>query len=133
MVMQSQSKLLRARDGFLLIELLVALVLLAVFTYIIAHYQSISIQTGYEAVQRWKAVNVASSFLAKATVDPTLWQKKTFQEEGYEVTWQDVPMKISMPSVFKNRKKNSYSMLTVTWQGYDKKNYSYHCSGGVST
>jgi Tfp pilus assembly protein PilV len=133
MVMQSQSKKLQAQSGFLLIELLVALLLLAVFTYIIAYYQSMSIQTGYEAIQRWKAVNVVSSFLAKATVDQALLQKKTYEEDGYVVTWEKMPMKISLPSCFTTFKKNSYLNVTVTWSGYYNKQYSYQCIGGVSS
>lgn len=133
MVMQSQSKKPQVQDGFLLIELSVALLLLAVFTYIIAHYQSMSIQTGYEALQRWKAVNVVSSLLAKASVDPTLFQKKSYEEEEYVVTWKQVPCKIDMPRFLKNPKKNAYVAFTVTWNGIDKKRYSYQCIGGVSS
>lgn len=131
MAMQSQSKIFQARKGFLLIELMVALLLVSVFTYIIAYYQSMSIQTGYEAIERWKAANALSSFFAQATVDPTILQKTITQEDGYSFSCERLPIKVAMPPVLKKQKKISYYNVTVTWDGYAKKKYSYQCVGGV--
>jgi len=133
MAMQSQSKKILNKQGFLLIELLVALLLIAVFTYIIACYQSISIQTGHEAIMRWQAVNMISSFLAKATVDATLLKKKNYEEDGYVISWQKISNNMPRPHFLEKNKNFSYFALNIVWDGYDKKKHSYHCVAGLNT
>ena len=130
MTMQSQLKSALQRPGFMIIELLVTILVLAVFTFIIACYQSMSIRASYEAIERWKAVNAVRTFLVKASCDRTLFTKKNIKEDTYAITCTIVPLAINAPAQFARANKNSFFEVVASWKGYNKQ-CTYSCIAGV--
>lgn len=130
MTMQSQLKSALQRPGFMIIELLVTILILSVFTFIIACYQSMSIRASYEAIERWKAVNAVRTFLVKAACDHALLTKKNVKEDTYDITCTRVPFTVKTPAQFINTKKNSFFEVVASWKGYNKQ-CTYSCIAGV--
>ncbi len=130
MAMRSQLKRSLQRSGFMIIELLVTILILSVFTFIIACYQSMSIRASYEAIERWKAVNAVHTFLVKASCDRSLLTKTTIQEDSYNITCARLSLALEGPAQFTNAKKHSFYEVAASWKGYHKQ-CTYSCVAGV--
>ena len=130
--MQSQLKSVVQQDGFMVIEVLVTILVLSVFTFIIACYQSMSIRASHDAIARWKAVNAVHSFLVKASIDPSLLAQKNGKEDEYAISCTPLSLPIYGPSEFNVSQKNSFFKVTASWQGSRQKN-SFACIAGVMT
>lgn len=130
MTMQSQLKSVLQRSGFMVIELLVTILILSVFTFIIACYQSMSIKASYEAIERWKAVNAVHTFLVKASCDRSLLTKKNSQEDSYAITCTRLSLAIEGPVQFTNAKKHSFYEIATSWKAYHKQ-CTYSCIAGI--
>jgi hypothetical protein len=127
-----ESKSALFHEGFLLIEVMVSLILFVFFIHLMYRYETLILETKYEALKRYEALNILHSFLAKATKKPSLLQEKNYADHGCTLTWtvEDFPFK-------KTDILNSLSSKTrclriyAQWQGWNKKNRTASITTGL--
>lgn len=113
------------QNGFLLIELMIALIVLIFFMHLMFCYQTMSIVTGYEAIKRFEMINGVNSFLARASLDPTLFDQMNYCYKDCTLTWKHSDIPIENKILLKNMPSSIHSLsLKVTWLGWNKKQNS---------
>ena len=120
------------RQGFLLIELMVGLLVLLLSIMLLCSYQGLIIVTQYNFLKRWQAVNELHSFLAKVTFDSSLLKKKDYNRNDVTITWSLDSYQIKKQHDFKLLKKPVHLVLyTVEWKGWGNKKEILKGSSGV--
>lgn len=131
---QIYQKNMLKQQGFLLLELMVALTLLMFFMYLMYHYQGMNIKTYSASLHTYQAANHIHSFLVQARFDPLLLKKKSYRKDGYTLTWQkhEFPFK---KTKFLQDISSSIQCLVVQaqWTGWDKKNYTMSVTSGIAS
>lgn len=121
------------REGFLLIELMISLIVVIFFSYMLYCYLSILIATNYETLKRYEATHLIQSFLAQAIFDPTLLQQKNiYSKDGITLRWDFDAISIDLPAFLKNTINNTkYVTVYAEWMGPYKKKQSLAIKSGV--
>lgn len=109
--------------GFLLIELLVSLLLMALFMFVIAGYQNLIIRWMHEARARITAVNHVSSFLEIAAVNSAVLSK-TYQQNSTTITPQLHSFQpLHLPHGF-TAPRATVLVAAVAWDGFEQKKHT---------
>lgn len=120
-------------EGFLLIELMVALMVLIFFMYLMYRYHSISIEARYEAIKRYEVTNLMHSFFAKALYDPSLIKQNNYVHEGCTLTWtiEDFPFKkTEFLTLFTSQVR--CLKLQAQWKGWHNKLNTMVIASGIT-
>jgi Tfp pilus assembly protein PilV len=126
------AKTMDLHDGFLLIELMVALLILIFFMYLMYRYHSMTIETKYEAIKRYEVTNLIHSFLAKVSYDPSLLSENHYKQDGCTLTWtlEDFPFKKTELLTLVTAKVRSLK-IRAQWYGWHNKIHTMIVTSGI--
>jgi hypothetical protein len=120
------------QPGFLLIELMVALMLCIFFIYLMYCYQGMCIEVRYETIKRYEVTNLIHSFLAKASINPALLNQENYKENDCTLTWKIQDFHCKKPEFLKEiSSKTQCIQVTAQWFGLNKKNHTMIVAGGI--
>lgn len=119
------------RNGFLLLELLIGLLLFFVFMYLMYLYQAQTIQTNYEAIHRYKALMRLNSFIATLIYQPELLNQKEYVHADGTIQWSYESFPFETPKNPSLISKARRLHLTITWLGWHQEKRQLSLSTGI--
>ncbi len=120
------------RQGFLLIELLIGLLLFLVFIYIMQLYQMHIIRINYEAIHRYKALMLINSFMSTIIYQPEILNKQQYTHPDGIIRWSNEPFPFDVPITNPPLVSKARCLhLTVSWLGWHKEQRSLSTTAGI--
>lgn len=118
--------------GFLLIELMVSLMIMLVFSCLLYGYYGKILEIKHESIKRYEVINIINSFLAKANNNSSLLQDKNYCQNGVALSWTIENFAFTEISFIKKLSSQIQCLvLKAEWYGYNNKKHAISLKTGI--